>query len=447
MVVVGVLHSSRRELQITKNFGDTIQAHYLAVAGIEKAKALLYEEMRQRRGSAKSNSNTLYNNPSQFRDILLGRGHFRVIHQTSVSQGGETIFGVSDEESRLNLNVASAEELMHLPGMQPEIAAAIQDWRDEDDTVTQNGAEAEYYLSRMPRGLPRNGPFQTPRELLMVRGVASHLFFGGDVNQDGFIDDADEELLESRSSKEGARSHEEGWEAVLTVDSTVDNVNAAGEERINIQTADENALAALKGFSSDLARAMTSFRKQKKFESIVDLLDVTAPAQGSQTQQPQQNADVPSDGQNPPPPVPAQSQSQANNAPQGEKLINEDLLMNVADDVTIENGKELQGLVNINTAGEKVLSCLSGITPELASAIVSHRKSNGDFSNIAGLLKVPGMNSQTLKTLAPRITARSETFRIISEGKIDSSGARKRIQEIVHLGASGMVTVSYREDM
>src|SRR5512144_180980 len=41
VVVIGVLHTARLDLIVVKNYGDRIQAHYLALAGIEKAKALL----------------------------------------------------------------------------------------------------------------------------------------------------------------------------------------------------------------------------------------------------------------------------------------------------------------------------------------------------------------------------------------------------------------------
>jgi hypothetical protein len=38
VVVIGVLHTARMDLLVVKNHGDRIQAHYLALAGIEKAK-------------------------------------------------------------------------------------------------------------------------------------------------------------------------------------------------------------------------------------------------------------------------------------------------------------------------------------------------------------------------------------------------------------------------
>jgi hypothetical protein len=44
------------------------------------------------------------------------------------------------------------------------------------------------------------------------------------------------------------------------------------------------------------------------------------------------------------------------------------------------------------------------------------------------------------------VTARSETYSILSEGKVTSSGTRQRIQMIVHVGLNSIETLSYRED-
>jgi hypothetical protein len=49
--------------------------------------------------------------------------------------------------------------------------------------------------------------------------------------------------------------------------------------------------------------------------------------------------------------------------------------------------------------------------------------------------------------VAPLVTARSETYRILSEGKVTSTGARQRIQVIVRVGLQDIQTLSYREDL
>jgi type II secretory pathway component PulK len=100
----------------------------------------------------------------------------------------------------------------------------------------------------------------------------------------------------------------------------------------------------------------------------------------------------------------------------------------------------------VNTAGLDVLACLPGMSRELAQAVISQRQSGGFFANTAELLKVPGLTRDIFKQIAPLVTARSETFRILSEGKINSTGARQRIQAIVHVGLNDQKTLSWRED-
>ena len=51
------------------------------------------------------------------------------------------------------------------------------------------------------------------------------------------------------------------------------------------------------------------------------------------------------------------------------------------------------------------------------------------------------------KQLAGRITTRSETFRILSEGKVASTGARQRIEAVVQISKDEIQTLSYREDL
>ena len=93
-----------------------------------------------------------------------------------------------------------------------------------------------------------------------------------------------------------------------------------------------------------------------------------------------------------------------------------------------------------------MLVCLPGVDRQLAQAIISYRQSNGFLPNTACLLRVAGMTREIFKQVAPLVSARSETYRILCEGKVKSSGARQRIQEIVHVGLGTMTTLSYRED-
>lgn len=437
LIVVGVLHTARIDLLVTKHYEDKLRAHYLALAGVEKAKAIIYQDARARSRNRKSHTLDLYDAPSQFRKVQFGGGDFTVFHRGSIAEGGRILYGVNDEESRLDVNYAGAEELSKLYRITPDVIAAIIDWRDKDNTVTPGGAEIEYYASLMPPRRPRNGPFETVRELLMVRGVSPELLLGQDTRQNGLIDSLEE-------PDSGITSSEElGWASYLTVNASVDNVNVAGTDRVNIQTADEAALSQLPGVSPDLAKAIVRYRGQKRFESIVDLLDVTAPqdqgdAEASRviTQTGRPGGPAPQPGANP----------SGAPAPGGPKLISQALFMEIADDITTQNEETLAGVVNVNSACLETLVCLPGVTREIAQAIISFRESNGFLPNIGHLLKVPGINQDILRQLAPRITARSETYRILCEGRVASSGARQRIEETVHLSLNTMRTLAYREN-
>src|ERR1019366_1133338 len=168
--------------------------------------------------------------------------------------GGGVVYGVSDEESRLNLNTATADELAKLQNMTPDVAAAIVNWRGGDSATV--AAEAQYYAGLQPPYQPRNGPFQTVRELLMVRGVTADLFLSRDVHQNGLLAAAGEHDFAFPGSVDSA---DLVWAGILTVDSTVQNLNAAGEDRVNIQSADESSLTAIRGITPQIARAVVAW--------------------------------------------------------------------------------------------------------------------------------------------------------------------------------------------
>jgi DNA uptake protein ComE-like DNA-binding protein len=426
VIVIGVLHTARMDLLVEKNFGDRIQAHYLALAGIEKAQALLFQNAKDRSRNKKNHSGDFYDDASQFREVQLGRGVFSVFRRGRSDEGGGIIFGVGDEESRLNVNAATTNELSQIQGMTPDVTAAIVNWHGGDATTV--AAEAQYYAGLQPPYQPRNGPFQTVRELLMVRGVTPEMLLGKDAHQNGLLAVAGENGNEFAFAG-SADSADLGWAGILTVDSSVQNLNAAGEDRVNIQTADQNALTAVNGITPQIARAIVAYRGQHQFQSIADLLDVT-PAQNQNRGGAQS---------------PGSSDSSASGQ-SGNSVVDENLFMDIADDVTTDTGQSLTGAININTASLEVLACLPGMTRELAQAVVSQRQSNGFFANTGELLKVPDLTRDIFKQIAPLVTARSETFRILSEGKINSTGARQRIQVVVHVGLDDINTLSWRED-
>lgn len=401
VVVVSVLHTTRMDLRLARHQADVVQARYLALAGIERAKASLFDDVRQRRRASRPMDNALADAPNLFREVQLGRGHFNLLNPSP--SGGPPTFGISDESGRLDLNTASTNELLRLPGMTLDVAAAIVDWRDTDNTPVAGGAEAPSYASRTPPTLPRNAPFQTLRELLMVRGVTTARFQGN--------------------------AAQPGWNHLLGISAHAPDRTASGEERINLKTADERTLAGVRGFNPAIARAIIARRGQNEFNSLLDLLNLSpAPPQGGPGR----------------PGLPPGLDA----APPGGngRLISEDLLLEVADLLTVGEPDSAPGRININSAPAEVLACLDGIDLPLAQSLVLHRQSLGGFSHPVALLRAPGMSVEKLRPILPRLTADTDTWRVLSEGVVPGRPTRFRIEAVVRLGSSSISTLSYRED-
>ena len=98
-------------------------------------------------------------------------------------EGTEVEVQVTDERGKLNINGASDETFIYLltangvDGSDAELlAAAIADWKDNDDIERANGAEAPAYESAGLAVGPANRPFVMVEELLQVIGMSWDLY-------------------------------------------------------------------------------------------------------------------------------------------------------------------------------------------------------------------------------------------------------------------------------
>lgn len=198
-VMAAVLgRKSRLDMKVCLARMEAVRCKWATRAGIEKAMAVLKEDDT----TSDSLLDLWSDNDEDFNDVLLERCWFSV--------------QVIDESSKLNINTATKEQLLGLPYMVEEIADAIIDWRDTDDTPSGMGVESGYYES-LPYGyLARNGPFRTIRELLLVKDVTEDLFYGEDTNLNGRLDynENDGDLSPPYDDADGMLDL--GWAAYLT---------------------------------------------------------------------------------------------------------------------------------------------------------------------------------------------------------------------------------------
>jgi len=179
------------------------QARALADSGVHYAAALL----ANRDASSQMLGGNPFDNPSVFKDVPTTAagpgsrpGTFSVLALRPPEDQAVPAyrFGVVDEAGKINLNALLALDngkgdvgkqlLLGLPNMTDDIASAILDWLDPDQTPRSGGAEDEYYSTLSPSYRCKNGPLDSLEELLLVRGVIPQLLFGNDLNYNGTLD-------------------------------------------------------------------------------------------------------------------------------------------------------------------------------------------------------------------------------------------------------------------
>ncbi len=85
------------------------------------------------------------------------------------------LFGLDDEESRLNVNKAEPEQLMGFPGISTVLAESIVRFRRERQENSGGGQGAGSDVEASDKLV--NGPLRTLQELLEVEGVSEQLLF------------------------------------------------------------------------------------------------------------------------------------------------------------------------------------------------------------------------------------------------------------------------------
>ena len=142
------------QVNFVSYFKNRIAMYYLSRAGIERGIVELFLDDTVTYDTL---NDSLSNNEEVFKEHLLESGCFTVSHTLEYKDDKETktLYGLSDECSKININYAQGEILESLletlgdvrEGELTDIADAIKDWRDEDIVPSPRGAEDEYYRS------------------------------------------------------------------------------------------------------------------------------------------------------------------------------------------------------------------------------------------------------------------------------------------------------------
>ncbi|HXT57103.1 MAG TPA: hypothetical protein VN699_00645 [Pirellulales bacterium] len=473
--------------------GQAMQAQALAHSGVG-----FIEQQLVQSPAALQQQGGWYDNATLFRGVLAAdggidrdRGRFTILSPRS-QYGAVTGFryGLEDESSRLNLNTlllldqqssgAGAQALLMLPGMTPDVADAILDWIDPDETARQNGAERDVYSGQSPSYAPKNGPLESVEELLLVRGVTPLLLFGMDADRNGVVDareaanaammgmpqtsGASGSGASSGSSSSGGGSSQsggssssgsstnkssslmgsggmnQGWAAYLTVHSMESNLRANGQLKINLNSSDLNQLYQdlSTALDSDSAMYVVAYRQgsvaasSQPAQSISGRkLDLTKPGPnkvaspldfvGAKVQVTFQGESTPTIVDTPFSSTPS---AMAGYLP---KLL---------DNTTIVPSPTVPGRINVNQAPAAVLLSIPKLDGQTVDRIISGRPADPSQANsdrqYPTWLYVEGLvDLNTMKQIMPFVTSSGRVFRAQVVGHFDRPGPTSRIEAII----------------
>jgi type II secretory pathway component PulK len=378
VLVVGITAAVRVELLASRSGLGRMQSLYLAQAGLNEARAILVYD-------------------DQTIDALTDDwGPEAEFPLDEPFQAGEGFYQVrvSDACGRIDINQADLTTLARITGDETA-AAAIIDWRDPDDgLLTPESAEASYYLTLPYPYQPRNGPFQTTGELLLVRGVTPAMFFGA-LGQPGLAD-------------------------LVTVDSPSPNTDASGNPRMCLREFGNWGEEAFKNYvMTRLAGVLTNmYEAESIWKGLTLLMDAGQDGYTSLSQL------VTATG------------------------IDPGRVAQIIDYLSVEPDRVVTGKVNLNTAPLEVIAALPGSSQGLAEAAVARRqqqpfRSLGDV--MAFLMEQPG-GFALFQQMIDRLTTKSSSFLVEAMGFTNAERNYRTVTALMRRGQDNVFVIRRAEE-
>lgn len=260
-------------------------------------------------------------------------------------------FGLVDEASKLNLNTATADMLMWLPGMTQELAAAIVAWRTRSSTDIAISTN-------------KSAPFESVDELPLVTGTDTTLLYGVDSNLNHVLDG--NEANSNFTTGDTQSRIASGLLEYVTVFSREPNTLSDGtSRRLNVTQPVNAALTSLLTTKFDANRARQIEQRIRAAGRMTSVLQFYI-------------------------------RSGMTEAEFGQ----------IASSLTSKSGAFATGLINVNTASATVLACIPGIGTDKAAQLLAARATQSTPpENLAWV--VPILGEASAIAAGPYLTANS----------------------------------------
>jgi competence protein ComEA len=348
---------------------------------------------------------------------------------------------VTDEASKVNINTADENMLRGVLAL-----AGVSD-EETSQTLAQAIVQA------------RGQKFRTVGDLAKVEGMTPEILYGNSQQQLQQTSTTTLRSAQGQTQQQSETSDEEQQSSkplvdLVTVHSVDKNVDSGGQNRVDINSANQEQLSQIQGenqqqiLTSQEAQAIIDRRDQQKYNSIGDLLDTPAVSENMfnqmrdriSTEDEEGKVNINTADANQLQSLPSMdqgvaediiryrdSQGRFNNIDEirNAKVVNIDDMKVLSDKVATSNEQVVAGKINVNTAPSEILQLLPGMDETKAQAIVAYRETDtesdqnqqgGPFENIGQLLNVEGIDENTFRQIVGLVTYRAHAFTVKSEG-------------------------------
>ncbi len=167
MTILSVLAFSisfmaRSEIKIASRQKTVAQSYYCARAGLHRTAAIILNHWDEPGNGLTS---SWWSDPKLYRDVSFADMVYSVV---SSFKSGAPVYGIDDEESRLNINIATPEMLMQFSGITSVLAEEILIYKTKKMTQdrVEPGDQGQI-----------NGPITRLEDLLDIPGMTREILF------------------------------------------------------------------------------------------------------------------------------------------------------------------------------------------------------------------------------------------------------------------------------
>jgi DNA uptake protein ComE-like DNA-binding protein len=350
----------------------------------------------------------------------------------SSGQADAPFWGLVDEAAKVNINYTDPSNLLNLPNVSLNLAAAMNDWRTTSTTPSTFGAKSETYSALPTPYLCKDAPYETVEELSLVYNMNMDILFGEDANLNGILDPNENDGMTLPPADNQNGILDPGVLEYVTVWSYDSTLGTNGTTRIAV-----NNTSALQTFfqtnSPNMLQYLTSALGSGRSRSG------TSSGGSSRGGGSGGSGSGGGGGASTPPTSVLDLYYKMHNAGMSESDFQqvEPYLKNPTN----------TGLINVTTATATALACVPGIGSNLAPQVLAYRQANPLLvPSITWLVTALNNDVNAIETAGPNVTPYSFQFAadIVAVGH--NNRGYRRVRFIFDCG-SGTPLVVFRQDL